>query len=339
MNGGPEPLLEGPTSLRLSMVQEIYDLAMEAAGDVWPTPALALGYLFERGADFLSGDSALPAIVGDASSDLLSALHSYREDLLLVQALYLLSRDVTFALTEQSAAAEATWVRLADRHIEIRAQIVERRREEEKLKRQLVALGGSAVPLPEHGELPVTWGDRPRKGRGMFDHLFDGVTRDEYEVRVEPSVLAAADAAAAKRGWHDEWGDDARLLVLTHGLSLVLREHEADDIDQDDDDSVREGHDAARSRLMAIEGRYSTLRRRLFELRHNNRILGWRITALEVEAAGMLQRLDQFLMDRDRLETEISLRHTAGASVAEPADQAAPPGWRDRWGRLFGRSD
>ncbi len=337
MSGGTDSQAEGATSLRLSMVQEIYDLAIEAAGEVWPTPARALGYLLERGADFLAGNAALPTIVGDASSDLLSALHSYREDLLLVQALYLLSRDVTFALTESSTAAETEWVRLADRHIEIRAQIVERRREEEQLKRHLVALGGSTVPLPEHGELPVTWGDRPRKGRGMFDHLFDGVIRDEHEVRVEPTVLAAADAAVSARGWHEEWGDDARLLVLTHGLSLVLREHEADEIDPDDDDSVHDGHDAARSRLMALEGRYSTLRRRLVELRHNNRILGWRITALEVETAGMLRRLDQFLMDRDRLEAEINLRRAAGATIAAPNEQATQLGWRDRLGRLFGR--
>jgi hypothetical protein len=319
------------------MVQEIYELAIEAAGEVWPTPALALGYLFERGTDFLAGGAVLPPVVGTASPDLLSALHSYREDLLLVQALYLLSRDVTFALTEQSAAAEAAWLRLADRHLELREQIVQRRREEERLKRHVEALGGSTVPLPEHGELPVSWGDRPRKGRGLFDHLFDGVTRDEHELRVEPAVLQAADDVAVQRGWLDEWGDDARLLVLTHGLSLVLREHEADVIDPDDDDSVREGHDAARSRLMAMEGRYSTLRRRLFELRHNNRILGWRITALEVEAAGMLRRLDQFLTDRDRLEAEINARLAAGATVSAMDEQPAQPGWRDRLGRLFGR--
>lgn len=337
MNDGLEVPAPGPTSLQLWMVQEIFDLAMEAAGEVWPTPALALGNLFERGVAFLDGQAALPAVAGGASSDLLSALHSYREDLMLIEAFYFVSRDVTFALTEQSAVSEAEWLQLADRHLEIRAQIVERRREEEALKRVLAALGGSITPMPEHEDLPVMSGDRPRKSRGMFDHLFAGVTRSEHEVRVDSTVLEAADAVAVARGWDREWGDHARLLVLTHGVSLTLRQHEADAVDADDDDSVRDAHDATRSRLMALEGRYSTLRRRLFELRHNNRILGWRIAALKVEAGGMLRRLDQFLVDRDRLEATISERRAMGATLPDVTMPDSAPGWRGRLGRIFGR--
>lgn len=326
-----------PIDLRLPMLQEVYDLAVEAAGDVWPTPAHALGHLFERGAAFAAGADSLAAVAGTAAPDLLSGLHGFRDDLLLVEALYLQTRDVAFVLTEDGAALEAEWLRLADRHLEIRAQIVERRREEELLKRQLAALGYPTTPLPEHEDLPMLSGDRPRKSRGMFDHLFDGVTRAERGLRVGPAALARADEAIAARGWTAEWGEHARLLVLTHGISLALREREADGIDPDDDDSVRAGQDAARSRLMALEGRYSTLRRRLFELRHNNRILGWRITALEVEAAGMRRRLDQFLADRDRLEAEISDRR---ASAPPPTTDGAgdATGWRGRLGRLFGRS-
>jgi hypothetical protein len=100
---------------------------------------------------------------------------------------------------------------------------------------------------------------------------------------------------------------------------------------------VQAAHAEARGRLMGLEGRYSTLRRRLFELRHNNRVLRWRITALEVEAAGMRSRLDQFLVDRDRLEQAIAERVAAGASAStEPTGNGQRP-WRRRLGRLFGR--
>jgi hypothetical protein len=89
---------------------------------------------------------------------------------------------------------------------------------------------------------------------------------------------------------------------------------------------------------MGLEGRYSTLRRRLFELRHNNRILRWRITALEVEAVGMRSRLDQFLVDRERLEQAIAERVAAGAVPrAEQAGVVQNP-WRRRLGRRFGRT-
>jgi hypothetical protein len=93
----------------------------------------------------------------------------------------------------------------------------------------------------------------------------------------------------------------------------------------------------ARGRLMGLEGRYSTLRRRLFELRHNNRILRWRITALEVEAVGMRGRLDQFLLDRDRLEGAIAERVAAGAVPQTDQVVNNHGQWRRRLGRLFGR--
>jgi hypothetical protein len=326
--------------LRLAMLQEIYDRGVEAAGDVWPTPAMALSRLFERGADFLNGPGGgvLPPIVGSAEPDLLAALNVAREDLFLVEALYLLTRHVTFVLTQEGERMEAVWLGLADRHLEIRAEIVERRRVEEQLKRELRALGGATVPLPEHDDLPMTDGDRPRKSRGMYEHLFAGASLTEVELDLPESVLEAADRATEARGWTQEWGEHARLLVLTHGISLALREREADAIDGDHPASVEAARVEARGRLMGLEGRYSTLRRRLFVLRHNNRILQWRITALEVEAQGMRSRLDQFLVDRERLEQAIAGRRAAGA-VTPPAE-ATPEGgsWRRRLGRLFGRT-
>lgn len=172
----------------------------------------------------------------------------------------------------------------------------------------------------------------------MYQHLFDGASLCEVDVELSTSALAAAGRAVEKRGWRQEWGEDARLLVLTHGISLALREREADAIDANADESVSAAQAETRGRLMGLEGRYSTLRRRLFELRHNNRILRWRITALEVEAVGMRSRLDQFLIDRDRLEQGIAERIAAGAvpKVDKDAREPGGGGWRRRLGRLFG---
>ena len=322
----------------LVMLREIYDLGLEAAGEVWPTPEMALGRLFERGTGFLDGDATLAKITGAASPDLLDALNVCREDLFLVEALHLLTRHVTYVLTEAGNALESRWLKLADRHLAIRADIVERRREEEQLKRQLRALGGNASLLPEHDDLPMSDGDRPRKSRGMYQHLFDGASLCEVDLELASSMVAAADRAAEHRGWDREWGGDARLLVLTHGISLALREREADTIDGNADASVTAAHAEARGRLMGLEGRYSTLRRRLFELRHNNRILQWRITALEVEAVGMRSRLDQFLVDRDRLEQAIAERIAGGAVPKVEKGARDEVGWRRRLGRLFGRA-
>ena len=329
--------LEAAGRVQLPMLQEILDLALLAAGDVWPTPAMALGRLFERGAIFLDAGGLFPTVTGRAPEELLDALNTSREDLFLVEALYLLSRHVTFVLTQEGAVLEATWLQLADRHLAIRSEIVDRRREEEGLKRQLKALGGSVTPLPEHDDLPMSDSNRPRKSRGMFEQLFQGASIVDAELDVDPATLDQADRAAEARGWVQEWGEHARLLVLTYGISLAFRELEADAVDPHEAESVETARKAARSRLAGLEGKYSTLRRRLFELRHNNRILGWRITALEVEAQGMRSRLDQFLLDRDRLETAIGERVAAGAVPRSAGGDTGAGDWRRRLGRFFGR--
>ena len=41
--------LESSDHVRMAMLQEIYELGLLAAGDVWPTPAMALGRLFGAG--------------------------------------------------------------------------------------------------------------------------------------------------------------------------------------------------------------------------------------------------------------------------------------------------
>src|SRR5215210_3838246 len=94
--------------IHLVMLREIYDLGLKAAGEVWPTPEMALGRLFERGTDFLEGDATLAKITGAASPDLLDGLNVCREDLFLVEALHYLTQYVTYALTEAGNVLEAT---------------------------------------------------------------------------------------------------------------------------------------------------------------------------------------------------------------------------------------
>jgi hypothetical protein len=326
---------------RLGMLRETYDLALEAAGDVWPTPAMALGNLFERGVAFVEGGGSLPPIRGAAPDDLLRALNDTREELLIVEAQYAFTKYVTFVLTRESEELEATWLALADRHLATRAKIVACRREEERVKRELSALGGHTVPLPEHDELPATPPDRPRKSRGMYAGLFEGVSAVEAELEVDPPTLAAADRLAREHGWGAEWGAHARLVIFAQGLSLALREREAESIDAHDPGSVEAARGEARGRLMGLEGRYATLRYRLFELRHGNRILGWRITALRVEAEGMRSRLELFEQDRARLQEEVAARRAALGPDAPPstghgqAESSAGGGWRARLARLL----
>ena len=321
-----------PVPLRLGMLRETYELALEVAGDVWPTHAMALGKLFERGVASLAAGSELAPIRGQAPADLLEALNRTREELLAAEAGYAFTRYVVLVLTRESEALEATWLALADEHLQTRAEIVAYRRQEEQLKRELAALGAPTVPLPEHDALPESPPDRPRKSRGMYAHLLDGAEAVEAELAVAADAPARADRLAGERGWDSDWGEHARLLVFAHGLALALREREADAVDPDDAASVRAAQEQARERLMGLEGRSATLRFRLFELRRNVQILGWRSTARRVEARGMRSRLELFERDRARLKSELAARSAAAAAQPSPAPAA---GWRARLGRLF----
>lgn len=318
--------------VRIAMLRETYDLALDAAGDHWPTPAMALGNLFERGVALLESGGNLPPVRGAAPPDALTALNSARADLFITETQLAFTKYVTFALHQHSGELEATWIELADAHLALRDRIVACRREEERLKRELAALGSPTVPLPEHVALPEPWGNSGRKSRGMYAELFAGAETVVAELAVAPTTLDRADELAEARGWAEEWRQDARLLVFARGLSLALREREADAIDPDDAQSVEAGREQARGRLMGLEGRYATLRFRLFELGHNARILGWRITALRIEATGLQRRLELFDRDRERLEAELAeLRAAPRALVNRQGEN-----WRSRLGRLFG---
>src|SRR5437763_5771835 len=88
-----------PGRLRLTMLRETLNAALDAAGPVWPTPALALGSLFERGVLFLEAGGALPPLPAARSTPELAKLDEARADLLVLEAVAPLTRYVTFRLT------------------------------------------------------------------------------------------------------------------------------------------------------------------------------------------------------------------------------------------------
>ncbi len=304
-------------TIAISLLQDAYEQALDVAGPVWPTPELALASLFRRGLELLERGGDVGPIRGQAPPESLEALNRARDELLVMEAQYTFTGAVTFRLTQETDALERTWLALADEHLATRAEIVAARREEERIKRELAGLGAYTVPLPEHDDLPEPGPDRPRKSRGMYDRLFEGASIVEVRLALEAEVAGAAERLARREGWSEEWGEDAPLVILAHGLSLALREREADELDGNDPDSVVAALAAARRRTMGLAGRYATLRYRLFELRGGVRILGWRITALRVEARGMRVRLELFIRDRARLEGELAERR-ATAPAAPP---------------------
>lgn len=323
--------------VRLSILQDAYDLALSVADAVWPTPEMALANLFERGVSLLEAGGDLPPLRGSAPAAALASLNMARDELFVLETRYIFTNYATYRLTGESEALEATWVALADEHLALRSEIVGARREEERLKRELKALGAHILALPEHEELPESTRDRPRKGRAMYSTLFDGLLPVGLNLDLDPDIVRRGDRIVQREGWAAEWGDYARLVILAHGLSLALRDREADRSDADSVDSVELLHSETRQRMMGLQGRYATLRYRIFELRRNVQILGWRITALKVEANGMRARLDLFNRDRERLATDLAER--CARMPATPTEEPkASSGWRTIFSKLLGRS-
>ncbi len=319
----------------LGMLRETYELALEVAGPAWPTPAKAVGNLFERGVAFLEAGGELAPIVGAAPPELLDALNRTRDRCLVAEAQYAFARYLALVLTRENEALDEACQALADQHRALRTAIVACRREEERLKRELAELGASTVPMPEHDELPEVQPGRPRKSEGMYADLFEGASTVEVDLEVDSWVLATADRLARLHDWHAEWGEHARLVLFAHGLALALRQREADGVDPDDAESVKAAYQAARERVMGLEGRYATLKYRLFELRQSNRVLSWRVTASRAEIQGLRSRLELFHRDRARLEAELAARRSAPRPAPAPLEPPPPNGWRARLARLF----
>jgi len=187
------------------MLRETYELALEVAGPAWPTPAKAVGNLFERGVAFLEAGGELAPIVGAAPPELLDALNRTRDRCLVAEAQYAFARYLALVLTRENEALDEACQALADQHRALRTAIVACRREEERLKRELAELGASTVPMPEHDELPEVQPGRPRKSEGMYADLFEGASTVEVDLEVDSWVLATADRLARLHDWHAEW--------------------------------------------------------------------------------------------------------------------------------------
>ncbi len=318
---------------RLGMLRETYELGLELAGAGWPTPAEAFGHLFERGVAFVEKGGELAPIRGSAPAELLEALTRTRAELLAIDSGYTCTRYGVVQLRQEGEALEKTWLELADDHLALRGQIVASRREEERLKRELARLGAPTVPLPEHEELTAPQPSYARKRRAMHEDLLEGAELVEVELAMAGAVLEAGDRLAEASGWLAEWGQHARLAVFAQGLSLALREREASEVDPDDAASVESAREQAHLKLNQLERRHATLRLRLFELRHNNRVLTWRITALRVEAEGMRSRLQLFEADRSRLEGDLAAWLAALPPGRRPGERKR--GWRALVARLL----
>ena len=325
----------GNARLRLGMLGETHQLALQVAEVSCATPETALGSVFQRGVRFLQASGDLRPIRGGANPEALELLNRTRQELLALDTQYPVTKYVTLILTQRLEELETTCLALADQHLAARAEIVACRREEERLKRELTKLGLPTVPLPEHGDLQEVEVNRRSKRREMYEELLEGATTVDAELEVEPTTLETAEHLAAARGWTAEWAEHAPLVVFTQGLSAALREREAHGIDLDDDASVERAQQGARRQVTELEGRYATLRLRLFELRQNNRILQWRITAFRIEAEGMRNRLELFGRDRIRLEEQLAAAQIRDAAPNGSRGSTAKKDWRGRFRRLF----
>ncbi|MFN8523058.1 MAG: hypothetical protein U0821_08110 [Chloroflexota bacterium] len=303
--------------ITVPLLKETLQLAGRVADPVWPTQAQALGALLSRGAAHLEAQSA--DTTGGEEDDHAAALST--------EAQYHFTRYAAFHLTQESRRLETEWLALADAHLALRQRIVEARRAEEQLKRDLAATGAAVVRLPEHEDLPEIPPDRPRKSRDMYATLFDGVEATVARLSLPAEQLARVDRVVERSSWGGEWGELGRLIVFCYGVAAANSEAERE---QHDESTALQ---RARERLMGVEGKYATLRFRLFELQRNHRILGWRITALRIEAGAMERRLAQFDADAETLRGEIEAR--AGLVAPPPPAAPARTGWRARLSRLL----
>jgi hypothetical protein len=303
-------------------------LALELAGPVWPTPPMALGSIMSRGASHV--ESGLAPLGGRADADILADLHAARSDWLTIQAQHGFTLALAFALSGRVAELETEWLRLADQHLELRARIVTARAAEEALKAELARYGVRTTRMPVHDELPEVGGDRPKKSRGMYSRLFDGCDSCTVDIDLDDALMSRIDAYCRREGLSEEWGDAAPLSVFIQGLFATAADREADKLDTNDATAIEAARHDARASAMGLEGRYATLRYRLFELRSDVRILQWRITALQIEERGMRARLEKFADDAVALRGRLDDAIRAGITPIQPEERPAQVGWLRR---------
>jgi hypothetical protein len=321
--------MDASTTVR--MLRETYELAANFVDLEHPSPERLVALLFKRGLDVVRDGGALDPIRGARRPPLLERLNEVRGTLLDTEVRYVVTKLRTYVLTRKHEELERSWEALADVHAMVRQAVVTARAEEDQLKRRRAGLTPVERPaiVDDTARLPAG-NAPPEKKVGPYAHVFDGATMVEVTAPISRGERFASDGLAETQGWSDDWDDDADLVVVAYGLSAVLREREAAEIDPNDPASVDAAYHRARERMMGLDSQVSTLRFRLFELTKAVNILTWRVTAIRTEINGLRQRLEQFTADRARLEDELATLPPPTLAPAHHVEEAAPapPTWR-----------
>jgi hypothetical protein len=269
--------------LRLSLLGEMLEQA--SALDSGSDPKATLERAFARGVIFLeaaggkSGNSERPAtaqcraVAGRARFDFL--------------------RHRALALTEDYRELDRSVDDLATESQELHQKLWAWREREEPLK---VRLGRRRAVTPRPEPAPTIGSGGPGKARRPSgERLLAGLERCEVELELPAELLARAETLGRSQGWDEEWGEDALLIVLAHGLAA--RE-------------LEESPPGARpnwaEQQVADPVAFAALHYRIFELSENNRILRIRETAFKVDNRGMRLRLGQLEQEVAELEEELS---------------------------------
>lgn len=323
------------TTVRL--LRETYDLAAGAVDPDHQVPERLIPLLFAHGLDVIQDGAAPRTLPGHGAQRPLERLNDVRAKLFDAEVRHVVTKLRTFRLTQRHEALERSWEALADVHAIVRSAVIAARAEEDRLKQRLAGQAAPENPAPQDDAPPAARIDRGTAPRpGPYAHLFDGASIVEVTAKVPPGDRLVADRLAAAHGWTDDWDDDADLVVIAYGLSAVLREREAAEIDLDDQESIDTAYCRARERLMGLDSQVSVLRFRLFELTKAVNILTWRVTALRTETDGLRRRLEQFTTDRARLEARL-VNAPAIPPPPIPKDREPTPSstWRTHVSRVL----
>jgi hypothetical protein len=322
-------------STTVRLLCETYDLASGAVEPDHQAPERLIPLLFARGLDAIQDGAAPRPVRGDGPQPSIERLNNMRANLFDAEVRYVVTKLRAFRLTQQHEQLERSWEALADVHAIVRQAVIMARAEEDRLKLRLASQASPEIPQPREEAPPPAQPNRDTSTRpGPYAHLFDGVSIVEVTVKIPPGDRLVADRLAAAHGWTDDWDDDADLVVVAYGLSTILREREAHEIDLADSASVEVAYQHARGRLMGLDSQSSILRFRLFELTKAVTILTWRVTALRTEIDGLRWRLEQFTAGRAELEARLV---SAPAMPAPPMPEVREPVPSSTWRAYLSR--
>jgi hypothetical protein len=192
-------------------------------------------------------------------------------------------RQRVLTLSEQNGALEKAVERLADESQALQDEVWDWRQRVQRLR---AAAGCSTAPesRPEPA-LTIGLGGSGKAGWSPADRLLAGLQRQEVRVAASTPLWERAEALIQRRGWDQEWQDDAIVFILALGLDRLEQQATGDG-----------------SRAAPRETDLAALNARHFSLHESLRILGLRETALRIDNHGMRIRLDQLKSEARKLE-------------------------------------